>query len=343
MNNEQHTIIDQSTFLAPDPRTTRARQALPTDPYLRRALYGQQAYKARIPDRAAIERGRIRSANFPFVRLGAARAGRSSSYTSDLTRTKLRLTRGSYPNCGYISSDLVTVMLKQPKKFIPTKVTHIEDNLLRMMSSAYIEIPNPTDPMAEPQFMHGMTVLLEALRAYAYKSPKIVAKYLEHESLLRNPIHKEIFPELRDDYGEWREPTEDEICQYAGIDPSEFLGQCYAALHNYGMEQAKLAVVVAAPEIVRATIASAKISGKEGAADRKLLLEAAKVVEPAGALVNIDQRSVTVNNFPGQNEGLPAWPGLVKNDGAEAKQLVAANSTNIVEGELVSELEYVSR
>jgi hypothetical protein len=32
------------------------------------------------------------------------------------------------------------------------------------------------------------------------------------------------------------------------------------------MEQAKLAVVVAAPEIVRATIASAKISGKEGAA-----------------------------------------------------------------------------
>jgi hypothetical protein len=111
------------------------------------------------------------------------------------------------------------------------------------------------------------------------------------------------------------------------------------------MEQAKLAVVVAAPEIVRATIASAKISGKEGAADRKLLLEAAKVVEPANALVNIDQRSVTVNNnYPGQSAGLPAWPGLARNDGVDGvKQLAAANVENVVEAELVEEEVLVSR
>lgn len=230
-------------------------------------------------------------------------------------------------------------MLKQPKKFQPTTSKQVEDNLLRLTASCYVEIPgDPMDPMSEPTFLRGLPVLTEALRSYAHRS-KLVAKFLEHESLLNNPINKALFPTLCDEHGEWREPTQDEICQYAGIDPSEFLGQCYAALHYFGMEQAKLAVVVAAPEIVRATIASAKISGKEGAADRKLLLEAAKVVEPTNALVNIDQRSVTVNNnYPGQSAGLPAWPGLARNDGVDGvKQLAAASMENVVEAEFVEQ------
>jgi hypothetical protein len=68
-------------------------------------------------------------------------------------------------------------------------------------------------------------------------------------------------------------------------------------------------------------------------------------VEPANALVNIDQRSVTVNNnYPGQSAGLPAWPGLARNDGVDGvKQLAAANVENVVEAELVEEEVLVSR
>lgn len=230
-------------------------------------------------------------------------------------------------------------MVKQPKRFQPSKVSSIQNNLRPLLENVQIEIGQATE---EPVYLKGPELLLQALRGYAYKS-KLVAKYLEAYSLLNNPLHAEMFPELVNELGEWRQATEDEICAYCGLDPGEFIGQCIAALYNYGLEQANLLVRVSAPEVVRAAIASAKIVGKDGAPDRKLLLEAAKVVEPAGALVSIDQRSVTVNNnYPGQSAGLPAWPGLAKNDGLESKQLAATTTENIIEGELVTpEVELV--
>lgn len=231
-------------------------------------------------------------------------------------------------------------MLKQPKKFIPSKSRIVAGNLSPILQNVRIEVGQPDD--AEPLYLQGPELLIQALRAYAYKS-KIVAKYLDAFSILTNPLAADLFPELKDEFGNWRMPTEDEICQYAGVDPSEFLGACYAALHHYGLQQAELLVKVAAPEVVKAAIISAKIGGKEGAADRRMLLEAAEIIKPAGPLVNVDQRSVTVNNsFPGQAEGLPAWPGLQRHEGTQAA-LPSARLDNVVEGELVPEnsIEYV--
>lgn len=214
----------------------------------------------------------------------------------------------------------------------------IGNNLNWILNNTRIEIENPDNP-DQPLVLQGRELLHEALRAYAFKS-KVIAHFLEAESLLNNPLNKHEFPELRDKYGEWREATADELCEFIGIESEDFLNEVDAALRYFGVRKAELLVRLALPEVVIAAVQSAKQLGKEGDSARKLVMEAAKLIE-ASPLVTVDQRKLTVNNYPGQANGVPQWPSLGVGDGTR-KALPEPASDNVIEAEVIEIREAVS-
>ena len=209
----------------------------------------------------------------------------------------------------------------------------INANLDWILANTRIEIENPDNPDA-PLVLQGRELLMEALRVYAHKSPTI-GHFLEAESLLSNPMNRDKFPQLRGADGEWRMPTADEICGFLDIESEGFLNEVDAALRYFGVRKAELLVRIALPEVVQAAVASAKSDGKNSAADRKLVMEAAKLIETK-PMVTVDQRKLTVNNnYPGERNGVPAWPSTAVAVSAAVKALPAATESSVVEAELV--------
>ncbi len=98
------------------------------------------------------------------------------------------------------------------------------------------------------------------------------------------------------------------ICVKADVNPLELLGAIVSAVREVKLRESALKAILAHPDVVDATVASAMILGPQGNADRKLLHESAVI----GFLPTRKGQEIEINLFgrkdeSGDDDGERAW------------------------------------
>lgn len=143
------------------------------------------------------------------------------------------------------------------------------------------------------------------------------------------------YPELRDIFQAYCHLIREEIpsseislpalCETVSVDPAEFAGMIVSAAIWYGQDIAKLKVSQCLSEVVESVRVNAKIPGREGHADRRLMFELAGAIGKEGEN-NGKQPIININNnqkvgVVGQG-GLPAW------DPGDIHKVMTSNNDN---------------
>lgn len=156
-----------------------------------------------------------------------------------------------------------------------------------------------TPPLSEDQ-LTGLDAVLYIMKNASWRYDglrKFVVAYADLDSIELHPERGGHLPSFED------------ACDLAGVGYDELVGLFGQACYWYGVERTKKMLYIGLPDVVKAAHTTAQIVGKEGHADRKLLMEAGELIKPNGPVVNVNTQ---VNNQTNVVTGLPAWDEVDK-------------------------------
>ena len=143
----------------------------------------------------------------------------------------------------------------------------------------------------------GLNGLLTLVKNAAWKYPTLRAFWSAWTDINEPQLLREIDPTAT-------EPTLELACAVAKLSEEDFVGDIHKAIYWYGLEGARQKLQANLGVVVDAAYETATLVGREGHADRKLIFEAAKLIESGpGVVINNNNESITNH----AHIGLPQW------------------------------------
>lgn len=204
------------------------------------------------------------------------------------------LKEGEYP------SAVMTQYHDGEKRRIPVvkSVPANERPTLPIKDALLSEFLLPTFDSMNIRGKSGLDALILLCRMGAHRYESLKRFCIAWEDLHQPNLFAEIYPEL-----EFKEPTLEQCCDLAKLESEEFIGDISRMIYHYGLEAAKWQIHLGLGDVIRESHKVATTEGVKGFNDRRLLMEAGRLMpEGPDTVVNVNNQ-VTTN----QIVGLPKW------------------------------------